>query len=71
MSAGSPMLKLDKEIESVTVSLSIVYFPSLSVAIPSLFMKEEDDPLFMESGRLVFEMEGRRALHLRINGFSF
>ena len=34
-------------------------------------MKEEDDPLFMESGLLVFEMEGREELYLRVNRFSF
>ena len=51
MSAGSLMLKLDKEIESVNISLAVVYFFTyLSVVIPSLFMKKKDDPLFMESG---------------------
>ena len=45
MSAGSPMLKLDREIESANVSLTVPY-----VAIPSLFMKEEGDPLSMERG---------------------
>ena len=51
VSAGSLMLKLDKEIESVNISLAVVYFFTyLSVVIPSLFMKKKDDPLFMESG---------------------
>ena len=51
MSAGSPMLKLDREIESIKCqSCSSVFFTYLYVAIPSLFMKEEDDPFFMESG---------------------
>ena len=45
-----PMLKLDREIKSIDVSLAVVYFTYLSIAIFSLFMKEEDDPLFMESG---------------------
>ena len=48
---GSSMLKLDREIESVNVSLSVVYFFTYPfVAIPSLFMKEEEEPLFIESG---------------------
>ena len=34
-------------------------------------MKKNGDPLFMESERLVFEMEGRQTLHLRVNCFSF
>ena len=70
--ASSPMLKLVKEIESVkNVSLAGVYFhiPFCS-HLPPLFMKKDDDPLFMESGRLVSEMEGRQALHLRVNHFS-
>ena len=46
---SSLMLKLDKEIESVNVSLSVVYF-YIPFSIPSLFMKEEEDPLFMKSG---------------------
>ena len=32
-------------------------------------MKEDDDPLFMESGGLVSELEGRQALYLRVNRF--
>ena len=34
-------------------------------------MKKDGDPLFMESGLLVSEMEGRQALHLCVNRFSF
>ena len=49
--AGSPMLKLDKEINSVKMSVLQAYiFTYLSIAIPFLFMKEKDHPLFMESG---------------------
>ena len=43
------MLKLDREVENVNVSFSVVYF-CLILVIPSLFMKDDDDPLFMESG---------------------
>ena len=44
------MAKLDREIERANVSLAVVYFShTFFVAIPSLFMKEEDYPLFMES----------------------
>ena len=51
MSADSPMLKLDREIESVKMSVLQAYiFSYLSVAIASLYMKEDNDPLFMESG---------------------
>ena len=51
MPGSSPMLKLDKEIESVKCqSCSRVFFTHLYVVIPSLFMKEDDDPFFMESG---------------------
>ena len=50
MPAGSLMLKLYKEIENVNVNFLVVYFHTFSIAIPSIFMKEEDDPLFMESG---------------------
>ena len=32
-------------------------------------MKEDDDPLFMESGGLDSEMEGRQALYLCVNRF--
>ena len=47
MPASSPMLKLDREIESVKCqSCSSVFFTYLSVVIPSSFMKEEDDPTF-------------------------
>ena len=48
----SPMLKLVKEIESVlTVSLASVYFShSFFLALPSLFIMNDDDPLFMRSG---------------------
>ena len=51
MLAGSLMLKLDKEMDSVKCqSCSRVFFTYLTVAIASLFMKKDDDPLFMESG---------------------
>ena len=51
MPTGSPMLKLNREIESVKKSVLQAYiFTYLSVAIHSLSMKKEDDPLFMESG---------------------
>ena len=73
MPVGSSMLKLGKEIESVECqSCSRVFFH-----IPFcchcflIYMKENDDPLFMESGWLVFEMEGRQALYLRVNRFPF
>ena len=47
----SPMLKSDREIErEKCVSFLVGYPMSFLVAIPSLFMKEEDDPFFMESG---------------------
>ena len=51
MPTDSPMLKLDREIESVKMSVLQAYiFPYLSVAITSLYIKEDDDPLFIESG---------------------
>ena len=51
MPAGFPMLKLDREIESVKCqSCSRVFFTYLYVVIPFLFIKEEDNQLFMESG---------------------
>ena len=51
MSAGSPMLKLGREIESVKMLVLQVYiFAYLFLSIASLFMKKDDDPLFMESG---------------------
>ena len=31
-------------------------------------MKEDDDPLFMESGWLVSEIEGRKALYFPLQG---
>ena len=47
----SSMLKLGREIESVKMSVLQVYiFTYLFVSITSLFMKKDDDPLFMESG---------------------
>ena len=52
ISVDSLMPKLDREkIESVNVRLffSIVFFHTF-VTMPSLFMKGDDDPLFMESG---------------------
>ena len=49
--ADSLMLKLDKEIESVKMLVLQTYICTyLSVAIASLYMKEDDDPLFMENG---------------------
>ena len=50
--AGSLILKLVREIESIqNVSLIGVYFHiSFLLALPSLFVKKDDDPLFMESG---------------------
>ena len=52
VSADSPMLKLVKKIESVlTISLIGVYFSRpFFLALPPLFMKKDDDPLFMGSG---------------------
>ena len=49
---GSPMLKLVLEIESVLkISLAGVHFLcTFFLSIASLFMKKDDDPLFMESG---------------------
>ena len=49
---SSLMLKLVKEIESVlTVSLAGVRFShTFFLALPPLFMKKDDDPLFMGSG---------------------
>ena len=51
VSTDSPMLKLVKEIESVqNVSLAGIYFShTILLALPPLFMKKDDDPLFMES----------------------
>ena len=49
MPVGSMMLKLDREIKSVKV-FQLCMFTYIYVAIPSLFMKEEDDPLYRESG---------------------
>ena len=46
---ASPMLKLDREIESVNTTVSQWDILPFSVVIPPLFMKEEDDPLFIES----------------------
>ena len=52
MTIGSPMLKLDREIESVKMSVlhAYLFFFHLSITIASLYLKEDDDPLFMESG---------------------
>ena len=52
MLVGSSMLKLFKEIKSVqNVSLAGVYLShTFFLALPPLFMKKDDDPLFMESG---------------------
>ena len=52
MSATSPMLKSNKENrKSKYISFSVVYLTSpLPVVIPSLFMDDDDGPLFMESG---------------------
>ena len=51
VSAGSSMLKLIGEIESIKMSICrhIYFFTSLSLSIASLFMKKDDDPPFMES----------------------
>ena len=50
MLASSPMLKLVGEIKSVkNVSLAGVYFHIFFLlALPPLFMKKDDDPLFYE-----------------------
>ena len=51
MPAGSLMLKLGREIESIKMSVLQTYnFTYLYVVIASLYMKKDDDPLFMESG---------------------
>ena len=51
MPAGSSMPKLGREIESIKMSvLQACYFSYLFLSIASLFMKKDDDPLFMESG---------------------
>ena len=48
---GCLMLKLGREIESVKMSVLQAYiFTYLSLSITPLFMKKDDDPLFMESG---------------------
>ena len=45
------MLKLDRAIESVKISVLQAYIVKyLSASIASLFMKEDDDLIFMESG---------------------
>ena len=51
MPTGSPMLKLVGEIESIkNASLAGVYFHTLFLlALPPLFMKKDDDQLFMGS----------------------
>ena len=50
--AGSPMLKLVKKIESVlTINLTYLYFSHIIfLELLPLFMKKDDDPLFMGSG---------------------
>ena len=51
MPDGSQMLKLGREIESVKMPVLQAYiFTYLFVVIASLYMKEDDDPLFMKSG---------------------
>ena len=52
VTGGSPMVKLVKEIESVlTINLTGIYFsPPFFLALPPLYMKKDDDPLFMGSG---------------------
>ena len=51
VSTDSPILKLVREIESVKMSVLQAYiFPYLLLSLPPLFMKNDDDPLFMESG---------------------
>ena len=48
--AASPMPKSDREnVESKRVSFSERNVVPFLVAIPSSFMEEEDDPLFLES----------------------
>ena len=50
MPAASPMPKSDREnMESKRVSFSVRNVVPFLVAIPSSFMEEEDDPLFLES----------------------
>ena len=49
VSTDSPMLKLDIEIERECLFFSKVFFTYLFVFIPSPFMKDENDPFFMES----------------------
>ena len=73
VSAGSSMLKLVFEIERLQkVSLAGVYFPvPLLLAFLLFFMKKDDDPFSLESGRSISEMEGRQALNLRVDHFSF
>ena len=50
MPTGSPMLKLGREIQGVKMSiLQVYFFTYVSVVVAFLFMKEDDDPLFLES----------------------
>ena len=51
MPVGSPIVTLGREIESIKMSvLQACIFSYLFLSIASLFMKKDDDPLFMESG---------------------
>ena len=76
MSAGSPMLKLVMEIESVlTISLAAVYFsPSFFLVLPPFSMKKDDHPLSMgrstSYGKWVIGFRNGARL-LRFNRFSF
>ena len=55
------MLKLCKEIESVKLSVLQAYiFTYLFVVVPSLFMKEDDDPFFFGKWVIGFR-NGREA----------
>ena len=48
---GSPMLKLERGIKSLKMSILQAYiFTYLSLSIASLFMKKDDDPRFLENG---------------------
>ena len=52
VSVGSPMLKLVREIESIQKCQSCrhIFSHTFLLTLPLLFMKKDDDPLFMESG---------------------
>ena len=49
--AGSLMLKSGRETESIKMSvLQACIFSYLSLSIASIYMKKDDDPLFLENG---------------------